>query len=255
MRDRLVAALNDLGFQPVFIPTTGLEPPELYNHHGGRLIRRGPLKRYLKGRIPPVRTGVLPDIEHHHTSRKRLSEATRFLHNALRCIGVGPTKLTLSFVGSDDLVFAFSEVTTRRIDPADLDPLLQQLELHAIPDEYVRGGALHIAYEYVFAKRLEVRREDSKAFASQISGRLQEFIDLGANGRVRVHEGTALIFTTDHETPAAFGYKAGQLRLENGKWAFYPEILSGARADASDSVKASYLPARGVVLVGLDDPP
>jgi hypothetical protein len=253
MRDRLVALLNDLGFQPVFLPTTGLEPPELYNQDRGRLIRRGPLRRYLKARIPPPYTAALPDIEHQHTSRKRLSDATSFLHNALRCIGVGPAKLSLSFVGSDDLVLAFSEVTTARIDPSDLDPLLQQLEVHAIPDEYVTTGALHIAYEYVYARRVLLRRVDGKGFSAEVGGRLHEFFDLGARGKVAVVDGTALAFAASDGAPAAFGYKAGQLRLDSGKWAFYPEVVSSERGEDSTAVQTPYLPARGVVLMGVDD--
>lgn len=255
MRDRLVALLNDLGFQPVFLPTTGLEPPELYNHDRGRLIRRGPLRRYLQAPIPRPHVGVLPDIEHHHTSRKRVAEAANFLHNALRCIGVAPAKLSLAFAGGGDLVFAFSEVTTARIDPSDLDPLLQRLEVHAIPDEYVTGGALHVAYEYVYARRVSLRREDGKGFGAELGVRLHEFFDLGANGRVQMDDTTALTFTASDQAPAAFGYKAGQLRLEHGKWSFYPEIVSYARGEADDLAQAApYLPARGVVLMGLDDP-
>ena len=254
MRDRLVALLNDLGFQPVFIPITGLEPPELYNHDRGRLIRRGPLKRYLDVRIPRPSQGKLPDIEHHHTSRKRLADATKFLHNALQCIGVGSAKLSLSFLRSDDAVFSFSEVTTARIDPSDLDPLLQRLAVHAIPDEYVAGGALHIAYEYVYAKRVSLRREDGKGFEAGLEGRLHEYFELGAKGRVWLEGGTELSFATTDDVPAAFGYKAGQLRLENGKWSFYPEIIGNARDQEGSTVRAPYLPARGVVLMGLDDP-
>jgi hypothetical protein len=254
MRDRLVALLNDFGFQPVFIPTTGLEPPELYNQDRGRLIRRGPLQRYLKAQIPKARAGVLPDIEHHHTSKKRLADATKFLQNALSCIGIASPKLSLSFVGRDDLVFSFSEVTTAGIDPSELDPLLQQLEVHAVPDEYVKRGALHIAYEYVYAKRVSLRRDNGKGFDAEIGGRLNEFFDLGAKGRVRLDNETALTFTASDETPAAFGYKAGQLLLENGKWSFYPEIISNQRGELEGAAQAPYLPARGVVLMGLDEP-
>jgi hypothetical protein len=254
MRDRLVALLNDLGFQPVFLPTTGLEPPELYNHDRGRLIRRGPLKRYLDAELPRPHLGTLPDIEHHHTSKKRLTEATKFLSNALRCIGITGAKLSLSSLGSDDLVFSFSEVSTARIDPSDLDPLLQKLELHAIPDEYVAGGALHIAYEYVYARRVSLRRGDGKRFHVDIGGRLPELFDLGAKGGVRIEDETTLSFTASDEVPAAFGYKAGQLRVENGKWSFYPEVVAHARDNAASQVQAPYLPARGVVLIGVDEP-
>ena len=197
---------------------------------------------------------MLPDIEHHHISGKRLAEATKFLHNALRCIGVLPVELSLPSLGSDDLVFAFSEVTTLRIDPSDLDPLMQQLEVHAIPDEYVRGCALHIAYEYVYARQVSLRHHDSKGFDAAISGRVHEFFDLGAKGKVRVEGSTAFVFSASDEAPAAFGYKAGQLRLENDRWTFYPEIVATARDEAGGSMHAPYLPARGVVLMGIDDP-
>ena len=95
---------------------------------------------------------------------------------------------------------------------------------------------------------------DGKRFDADLGGRLNEYFELGARGRMRMDDDTSLTFTASDETPAAFGYKAGQLRVENEKWSFYPEIISNVRDDAGSFVMAPYLPARGVVLMGLDEP-
>ena len=43
MADQLVKLLNQYRYQPVFLPRTGLLPPELYNFVKPSLKRRGPL--------------------------------------------------------------------------------------------------------------------------------------------------------------------------------------------------------------------
>ena len=49
MADELVRALNKLGYLPVFLPRTKVEPPELYNYArtNQRLIRRGALSAHV----------------------------------------------------------------------------------------------------------------------------------------------------------------------------------------------------------------
>lgn len=251
MTDALVKVLNSIGYQPVFMPRTGITPPEVYNFANGRLIRRGHLSQYLMKEItlPQNRQGKLGDIEHKETSGKKLSAATSFLENALRCIGVtSPPKIDLSFAGGSEFTFSFSDVTYVGIDPSELDLVLNSLSIGAIPQEYVEGGRLHIAYEYAYANTLLMRRADNKKFETTVSGvQIEMFINVGTSGVVEAQSETTLSFknSTANGGGAAFAYKAGQLKLDNGKWAFFPEEVM---TDSFLGDEGAYLPARGVVL-------
>ena len=118
----------------------------------------------------------------------------------------------------------------------------------AIPDEYIAAGALHIAYEYAYASTLSMSRQDSKAFSSDVSGSIGQYINLGVNGKVNVTGNKTVSFSTTDQKPAAFAYKAGRLEKKGVRWIFEPEIvMRGKEAGAPESTQP-YLPAHGVVL-------
>ena len=235
MADALVELLNSLGYQPVFLPRTGVVPPELYNLANGRLVRRGPLKDYLPAVASLLPTeGQLANIAYRKTTKKRLKGATAFLERALKCIGIASVpKLDLSFAATSELSFAFADVSYASVDPSRLDPLLKDLATGAIPAAYVEEG-LHIAYEYMYARRLLMSRADGSSFDEDISGKIGGFVDLGVAGSVSVESTTTISFESHDRRSVAFAYKAGRLEQENGKWSFYPEeVLRGIEGDTS----------------------
>jgi hypothetical protein len=101
--DDLVRQLNKLGYQPVFLPRTNIEPPELYTYSPqlGRLVRRGPLRDDAKEAAAlEVSTGKLGDIAYKYTSSKKAKAAASFLENALKSIGIDSIpNLELGFAG------------------------------------------------------------------------------------------------------------------------------------------------------------
>ena len=153
MSDAFVTMLNSYGYQPVFLPRTGLVPPELYNFANKRLVRRGELSEFRQkpASFTPTK-GRLGDLQGKVTSNKHSEAAIGFLQKALQVLGVsGVPKIDLSFTGSKDFVFAFSDFTFQALDPAVLDGILQDLTIPlAIPDSYIQLGGLHVAYEYAF---------------------------------------------------------------------------------------------------------
>jgi hypothetical protein len=215
MSDALVKLLNSYGYQPVFLPRTGVAPPELYNFADHKLIRRGALATYIKGSVvfQPT-TGRLSSIEGRITSGKKVGAAVGFLKNALAVLGLGSLpKIDLSFAGSHDFVFSFVNVTYQSIEPAVLDPIIQGLTMPlAIPDEYVSAGAMHIAYEYVYASTLTMSRLDGKTFSGDVSGGIGNYIDLGLSGKVQVTGNSTVSFSAKDDNVAAFAYKAGRLQ-------------------------------------------
>jgi len=251
MADVLVKLLNSYGYQPVFLPRTGVMPPELYNFADHKLIRLGALAAFIKDpvKFEPT-TGKLGSIEGKVTSGKSLGAAVGFLSNALTVLGLGSLpKIDLSFAGSRDFVFAFTNVTYKSVDPAVLYGILQGLKMPlAIPDEYVATGAMHIAYEYAYASTLAMSRSDGKKFSADISGNIGEYIDLGAQGKVETTGNSTVSFSTLEGAVAAFAYKAGRLQTDGKRWTFEPEIVKRGRKAGAPGRKLPFIPAYNVVL-------
>jgi hypothetical protein len=256
MTDALVRALNRTGFQPIFLPSTGLTPPDLYNftRRAGkpRLVRRGPFARYLPESVTlPVSRSTMADISHQRTSAKGLSASTEFLSQCLACLGITSVpRIDLSFAGSSKLSFAFRGVWSLRVDPADIDHALEKLDLGAIPDEYVDRGFLHIAYEYAFATDLVLQREDGKNLNVAAEADIAAFITLGSAGKVQLDDRSTVSFAAaDGADAPAFAYRAGRL-VRDTRWRFYPEETYRSQGEAEQQ---PYVLRRGLVLDAEDD--
>lgn len=249
MADALVKALNKLGYQPVFLPRTGVKPPEVYHYlrDGARLVRIGELLNFLPaaGKLEPTE-GQLGDINYSYTSGKKLDAAVSFLEQALKCIGIDAVpKIDLGFTGAKEFSFAFTDVHYLSVDPARLYPLIKDLSTKGMPEEYVREGRLHLAYEYAYARELVMARGDRKAFDNDIRGQVGAYFDVGAKGSVSVASATTISFKNAGNTAVAFAYKAGQLMQENGSWVFYPEEVN---RNGLVEEREPYVPQRAVVL-------
>jgi len=250
MADALVTMLNSYGYQPVFLPRTGLVPPELYNFANKRLVRRGELAKFFQKPVTFTPTkGRLGDLQGKVTSTKSVKVAVDFLQKALQVLGIsGIPKIDLSFTGSKEFVFSFTDVTFQAVDPAALDGMLQKLSIPlAIPDSYIQLGGLHIAYEYAYSSALTMTRSDGKKFDSDISGDVATYIDVGLKGSVELRSNSTVSFSSRSGDVAAFAYKAGQLNKHGDRWTFEPEVVKRMRGGGKSS--APFLPTRTVVLV------
>lgn len=255
MSDRLVKLLNTYGYQPVFLPHTGLVPPELYNFADHRLIRLGALSKVIKGQPPKFDPthGDLPDIQGEITSNKNTDTAVGFLTQALGVLGISAPKISLKFTGSNDFVFAFTKVTYQSVDPLIIDGILQNLKLPlAIPAEYISSGAMHIAYEYAYAGAVTMRRKDGESFETDVSADIHKFIQIDQKVTVEVTGNIAVSFAPTGGTIVAFAYKAGRLERIDGKpeiWTFKPEVVQHLAGGGG-----GFVPAPGVVLLGEEMP-
>jgi hypothetical protein len=248
MADALVRELNRLGYQPVFLPRTGVTPPEVYTYvrEQKRLVRNGPLQEYLPAaaNLKPT-DGRLGDIEYQYSSEKKLDAAISFLETALKCIGIDAIpKIDLGFTGSKSFSFAFTDVTFLSVDPARLGQIIGGMSTKGIPQAYVEGGRLHLAYEYAYAKQLLMSRGDKQSFSEDISGNVGAYIDLGVKGSVSVASTSTISFKGTAGS-AAFAYKAGLLARENEEWVLYPEEVS---KHGLSEIRTPYLPQAAVVL-------
>jgi hypothetical protein len=253
LNDGLVQLLNRAGYQPIVLPRTNVKPPEMYTFADGRLIRRGPLAKYLPTttKIPTLQKGKLPDeLQHKESSRKKLSAAASFLKDALKCIGVTSTpKIDLSFAKGCDLTFSFTDMTYEALDPSSIDHLLEGLETGAIPEEYVSAGHLHIAYDYAYAKGLTMHSGQNAKFKADLKAvKVESFIDVGSQAKVEFASETTISFKSTDGHPAAFAFKVGRLEHRKNRRAFFPEEVMGKGFVADEGEAIPYLLHRGVVL-------
>jgi hypothetical protein len=254
VNDALVELLNSKGYHPVYLPLSGLKPPEVYTYVDGNLIRRGPLRDYLplRAKMPPTTSGTLSKISHKQTSRKNWTAAAGFLKDALECIGItSAPKLDLSFAGGKELTFLFTDATYQAVDPSKIDQLLTNEELNtgAIPAKDIAAGNLHIIYDYAYATELKMQTSEDQAFQFDVTGaKIDGFIDLGTKGKAKGESKTTVSFKGASGQPAAFAFKAGQLKREAGKWEFYPGETLGQAFVGDEGDGIPYLMERGVVL-------
>jgi hypothetical protein len=253
--DALVGILNDLGYQPVLLPISGLKPPEVYVYREatGKLTRRGPLADYLKADagIPKLSRGTLFDkLTHKETSRKNWKIAASFLGDALACIGItSAPKLDLSFVKNGEITFSFDDATFQGLDPSKIDHMLEDVRPGAIPQSDIEEGNLHIAYNYAYAGTLTMRV--SGEFTASGSLKVLEigkYIDLGADGKIETTNETTLTFTSTCNKSAVIAYQVGRLTKGPDRWEFHPGDTAGDNFLADSTAVSPYLMERGVVL-------
>jgi len=247
--DALVKLLNADGYQPLLYPRTGLVAPWVYTYKDRQLKPRGPISDYLPDGtvIPPRDTGQLADIEHHETDTKGASAAGSFLGDALKCIGItSAPKLDLSFTDGHDVSFSFEQVTYEGLDVSKVEKLTPKLDMSTIPK--LEQDYLYIAYEYAFSGKLAMQ-SSSSIFASFKANAVSigTYLDLGAQGQVKVESETKVSFAGVNGVTAAFACKIGRLEKQGRKWFFY-STEDGGQGFLAPGKPKPFLLERGVVL-------
>lgn len=243
--------LNERGYQPAFMPATGLIPPDLYTYNNHRIIRVGPLKDFLYDgtEIPEIRDGELLDIELVQTTAKSLAGSVKFLADVLQTLGLtGSPKLNLSFAGSGDLTFQLVKVTYKETSTAEFPALAGKIVRDRVPKKVVEDDGLHVVYHYAYAEKLEMRRKDGKAIDGGAGVNVNSIVDVQAKASLRIENGNSLVFQAKNGFPIAFAYKAGQLRRSGGRFEFFPEQIkhfSGQHVGGGGAPE--YLPKPGIV--------
>jgi hypothetical protein len=252
MSDQLVATLANFGYQAIFLPGTGYIPPDLYTYRGGsgkiptRLVRHGPLSSYLDGSERDqfdLNQRKVSTIKGVYTSSKNSGGSLDFLSRSLACIGI--PALPKARIGIDlgkAIVFSFDGVTSKAIDPAEIEKVLGRLILKGrIPSDQIEDGDVHVAYEYLYAKQLVMARADGGTFTGDVAGKIGDWVNLGsAKVNVKVRRQTTISFevTGSGEAPA-FAYKAGQIVPSDDGFSLRVEVV---KAGGIRGGQAPYVP-------------
>lgn len=252
--DPLVRFLNKEGYHPVVSARTNINPPEVYIFNHTQLIRWGKLRAMVPAGSLPVALagGELPNFVQQETADKSASGAAAFLESVLVSLGVkGAPKVDLSVACNREVTFSLRGVTWKGVDPAEVSRALQAgFNLAGIPDDQVKVGMIHIAYEYVYANTLEMRfgRKGSgevNLSAAEVDG----IVELSGGAKVKLVDGTTVSFSGT-DKPIAFGCKFGQVkRRHGGGWDFLFRERPGFGATADEAAPAYYMLRKGEVLL------
>jgi hypothetical protein len=249
MADALVSVLNKDGYQPIFLPRTGLVPPDvmLYRRENRRIVRYGALASLASaaGKLKLHPSNVAP-FEGRNTSGKDAAASLGLLGRVLQAIGLGAVpKVDIGFASNQELVFAFHGVSSLGVTLLELRKILATVKLEGLPADRVDAGDAHIAYDYLYARQLVIKRADGQEFDLGVKGKVEEFFDVAAKGKVKQTSRLSITCEADGDNLPAFAYRAARLlRREDGGF----DVLGEQTRLAEGAAPAPYVPQRGVVL-------
>jgi hypothetical protein len=247
LTDNLLTWLNKRGYQPVFVPGTGVSPPELYLGDEGRLTRFGPVADLLPHgvQLPAPARGKLPDIHLQRTSRKVVKGAARFLANALRGLGVqGAPSFRSAFQDTGDFVFSLSGVTFVEVGLTALLKVVPEMNASLIPPSLREGTDFHIAYHYAYAGALEMRRANGAKFEAGVVGlEIEKIFEAKGSAQVSLHDGEVLRFRAAKGPPVAFAYKSARLAFDGERL----QVRSVDHSEGPEKDQGPYVPWPGQI--------
>jgi hypothetical protein len=251
MSDSVIAALSAQGYQPIFLPETGLSPPDIYvfDKNQKKLVRYGPLSGYAREarRIVP-KPHKTPSFGNVTTRALETTTTMSLMRRLMRLIGLGGAKVEASFhfAGDSRFRYEFREITVKAVDRHEVQPIVRELKFHNILDSLVTDGSVHLVLEYLYAKRIVMRLADGSDFDAHVTADVEKLVQAAASGRVHREGKGFLTFEAEGEEGAAFAYKALQVFLYDGKL----DIGLGAKTlgEPADKEPAPYIPAPGEFL-------
>jgi hypothetical protein len=261
-RDPLLEFVNAAGCQVMACAQTGLRPPDIYvkakEGRRRKLVRRGPVSDYLR---EPHAFEVITSETWSASSQPSDSVAVgggaHVLQGWLKVLGLTSPKIDLSFADSSEVTFSLGRVTSMRVEPSEIDQVLEILTLDAIPPKSVEMGFVHVAYEYLFTTSLDMRRIDGRAFSTSAEADFNDVVGGSVHAECE-HKGQAAItFTAQNDGPVAFAYRAGSLtRGDRDQWYFEPLIrLKGSDVigdPAAPPDDQHYVPFAGEIIDVVD---
>jgi hypothetical protein len=258
MPDPLLEFVNRAGCQVVACAQTGLHPPDLYvkarDGSKRKLIRRGPLADYLREKFSfEVIDSETPSFSSDRSASVAAGGGAHVLGSWLQVFGITSPKVDLGFADQAEVTFALGRVNSERVEPSQIDRVLDKLALDAIAQETLAMGFVHIAYEYLYTTSLTMRRKDGRQFGATAEASISDLAGASTHGKFATENHTALTFTAKNDAPLAFAYRAGRLTPgEHNSWYFEPVIRLRRPASVGDTPQPSddqpYIPFAGDII-------
>ena len=243
--DPFMRFMNGKGYMPIVHPKSGVSPPVVLTLKGDQYFDTREIVELLTSRKLST-DGLVVDYQAAADFEKDLSNnqsgkvSIGFLGNILSKLGIGgDPKVAAHANHGDQTKYCFQGVSIKSVSPGLIRDRIHDLKPDDFDSDDLRNGNVYIAYQYVYAKKLIVGTGDNLAagFDASVDIHNAAKIEVSAGGdRVRID-----MASFNGEEPVAFGFKAGQLSLKDGKyhfeWLMPPGVGLVAEADRSIVIK------------------
>jgi hypothetical protein len=242
--ERLLEFFTEKGYQPILLPRSDLLPPEVYFLEERRYERHGSLRNFLIATdiIPQPTIANAVDLEKIYTNGRQAHLSFSFFKQLLDLLGLAGS-LTAS--GKNNLaensVLRFRDVKISSVPRLAVEQALS-IGFHAdqIGYDKIQQGIVHIAFEYMYAGRVEIAFGDQDALSIGLSSDLQVVgIEGGRSSETRGLDAA----TFESKTRAvAVAFKAGQLVRNGSNWELEVTRTSGSGFGPRSVVPYVYKP-------------
>src|SRR6266852_2800886 len=122
-KDPLRTYLNNLGYNVILLPRTGIEPLDILGRDSGSIERLGKLEQMWTSSVAapqpgPPETSV--GISGQKTAELNLDVGLKFLSTVLGAMGALVPQLNFAYRSAKKVEFSFSDVRVAKVDPLAL---------------------------------------------------------------------------------------------------------------------------------------
>ncbi len=222
--DPALTYLNNLGYNVVRLPRTGIEPLDVLGRDGKSFERLGRLEQVWKSAVPvpvPGPAGNAAAIKGQRTDGLNLSVGLKILSSALGAMGAVVPELGFAYNRARKIQFTFGDVEIIGVDPLAVGEYLAAGDLagaNPFVAHYFEDGD---AEAYVIT---EVLRSGSVTVTATSESGQSVAIDVPAiAGAVGAKVSVGMTSSAGNEltfsgTPVVFGFKTFGIAHVNGSW-------------------------------------
>jgi hypothetical protein len=236
-RDPLRTYLNNLGYNVILLPRTGIEPMDVIGKDGGNLERLGPLYQVWSSSAPapeikPPQAAV--GINGQKTAELSLDVGLKFLSNVLGAMGAAVPQLNFAYNKATRVQFSFNDVQIVGVDPFALGNHLAAGVLSSDNPFVVRYFEDDGSDAFIITEVLKSNNITAKAQTDEDGGvgvdlpAIQAAVGASIKVKQTGSQTTELTYTGEHML--TFGHKIFRIDFVNGKWAISGQRPSGGLA-------------------------
>ncbi len=253
-KDARLTYLNNLGYNVVRLPRTGLEALDVLGKDHKTIDRLGTLDKVWQStkQLPTVHSGAAVGIQGTQTDKIKASIGFDLLGTIIKALGGNEAKLDVAFNNATSVQFKLENVEASGVDPLDVGEFLATGDINPknpIVARYVTTGdaGAFVVTEVLKSNALTVSGTlDSGATVTLNVPEIQKVV----SGQLSVdmtHAATGTVTYTGKQM-LTFGFKIFAIALEDGTWQVHGVEPSGNTAAATTKAVRSILWAEGALL-------
>jgi hypothetical protein len=224
-KDPLRTYLNNLGYNVILLPRTGIDPLDVLGRDSGSIERLGKLEQMWSSSVAAPDPGppqTAAGINGQKTAALNLDVGLKFLSNVLGAMGAVLPQLNFAYKSARKVEFSFTDVRVAKVDPLALG-------------NHLAAGNLSSNNPFV---RRYFEDEDTDAFiitevlkSQSITAKAQTDTDVGVavdvpaiqaavGAKIGVSQTTSQSTELTYTGPEllTFGHKVFKVEFNNGSW-------------------------------------